>query len=206
MQTQPHHTASHHQHQHQHAASHHQHNVQLNFPEGSPPTLPVRRRGFVCTLGLIALLFSFLFFSLIALETPFIKLENRLLESRMRAAPYRKDRSPVLNALPIIIGFWDEHKTVTALQLVVCLSLALDIDETHITVLHEGAHFYRTTIENEGVWIIEAVNDDNGVFLSALNAQAARFGAQLVLSHAARRLTADDEPPPSVASSSPSTP
>jgi len=198
MQSQPHHTASH----HQHAASHHQHNVQLNFPEGSPPTLPVRRRGVVCTLGLISLVFSFLFFFLIALETPFIKLENRLLESRMRAAPYRKDRPPVLNAVPIVIGFWDEHKTVTALQLVVCLSLALDIDETHITVLHEGAHFYRTTIENEGSWVIEAANDESGVFLTALNAQAARFGAQLVLSHAARRLTADEEPPPNAASSS----
>ena len=36
----------------------------------------------------------------------------------MRSAPYRKNRSPVLNAVPIVIGFWDEHKTITALQLV----------------------------------------------------------------------------------------
>ncbi len=173
----------------------HQHSVHLNFPENAPPMLPTKRRGFVCTLGIVAVVLALLFLSLVALEIPFIKFENRLLESRMRAAPYRKNRSPVLNAAPIVIGFWDEHKTITALQLVVCLSLALDVDETHISVQHEGAHFYRTVVENEGTWMIEAVNEEDGMFLEALNAQAARFGAQLVISHAARKLSAESTPP-----------
>lgn len=181
--------------QHAHARHEHQHSVQLNFPESSPPTLPVRKRGFACTLSLIAALLALIFLALIALEVPFIRFENRLLESRMRAAPFRKDRSPVLNAMPITVGFWDERKAITSLQLVVCLSLALDVDETHIDVQSEEAHFYRATIENEGAWVIDAVNDEGSMFLSALNAQAARFGAQLVISHMARKLVAESTPP-----------
>ena len=69
------------------------------------------------------------------------------------------------------------------------------MDETHISVQHEGAHFYRTVVENEGTWMIEAVNEEDGMFLEALNAQAARFGAQLVISHAARKLSAESTPP-----------
>ncbi len=179
---------------HPHARHEHQHSVQLNFPESSPPTLPVRKRGVACTLGLIAGMLALLFLTLIALEVPFIRFENRLLESRMRAAPFRKDRSPVLNAMPITVGFWDERKAITSLQLVVCLSLALDVDETHISVQREEAHFYRATIENEGDWILAAVNDENSLFLTALNAQAARFGATLVVSHAARTLSAESTP------------
>ena len=184
-----------HQPGHAHARHEHQHSVQLNFPEVSPPTLPVRRRSAVCTLGILALVLVLLFLSLIALEVPFIKFENRLLEQRMRAAPFRKDRSPVLNAPPVTVGFWDERKTITSLQLVVCLSLALDIDESHIAVTREEAHFYSATIENEGDWVLNAVNDENSMFLSALNAQAARFGAQLVISHMARKLSTERFPP-----------
>ena len=180
--------------QHAHARHEHQHSVQLNFPEVSPPTLPVRKRSVVCTLSLMAFTLAVLFLTLIALEVPFIKFENRILEHRMRAAPYRKDRSPVLNAAPITVGFWDERKTITSLQLVVCLSLALDVDEAHIAVQREEAHFYRATIENEGDWILAAVNDENSLFLTALNAQAARFGATLVVSHAARTLSAESTP------------
>ena len=184
-----------HAHTHAHARHEHQHSVQLNFPEVSPPTLPVRRRSAVCTLGLIATALALLFLALIALEVPFIKFENRLLEQRMRAAPFQKDRTPMLNALPVTVGFWDERKTITALQLVVCLSLALDVDEGHITVTREEAHFYRATLENEGDWLLNAINDENSMFLQALNAQAARFGAQLVVSHMARKLDGQSTPP-----------
>jgi len=177
-----------------HARHEHQHSVQLSFPESAPPTL-VRKRSVACTLSLLALLMAILFLTLIALEVPFIKFENRLLDQRMRAAPFHKDRSPVLNAVAITVGFWDERKTITALQLVVCLSLALDIDEGHITVQREEAHFYRATIENEGSWVLVAVNDESSLFLLALNAQAARFGAELVVSHAARKLSDDPSPP-----------
>jgi hypothetical protein len=185
---------------HAHARHEHQHSVQLNFPETSPPTLTRGRRGVACTLSLIASLLALLFLALIALEVPFVRLENRILESRMSAAPYRKNRSPVLNAVPITMGFWDENKAITALQLVVCLSLALDVDENHIAVQHEGAFFYSAIIESEGAWVIDAVNDEASMLLSALNAQASRFGAQLVLSHAARKFgvgsTAYPPPPP----------
>ena len=185
-----------HAHAHAHARHEHQHSVHLNFPEASPPTLPTaRRRGIACTLSLIATLLALLFLSLIALEVPFIKFENRLLEQRMRAAPFRKDRLPMLNAPPVTVGFWDERKTITALQLVVCLSLALDVDEAHLAVAREEAHFYRATIENEGDWVLDAVNDENSMFLQALNAQAARFGAQLVISHMARKLDGQSTPP-----------
>ena len=43
---------------HAHARHEHQHSVQLNFPEASPPTLPVRKRGVACTLSLIAALLA----------------------------------------------------------------------------------------------------------------------------------------------------
>lgn len=181
---------------HAHARHEHQHSVQLNFPETSPPTLTRGRRGVACTLSLIASLLALLFLALIALEVPFVRLENRILESRMRAAPYRKNRSPVLNAVPITMGFWDENKAITALQLVVCLSLALDVDENHIAVQHEGAFFYSAIIESEGAWVIDAVNDEASMLLSALNAQASRFGAQLVLSHAARKFGVGSTPSP----------
>lgn len=167
----------------------HEHSVQLTFPESSPPTL-TKKRSVVCTLGLMAALLTSIFLTLIALEIPFIKFENRLLEQRMRTAPFRKDRSPVLNPTSVSVGFWDERKTITSLQLVVCLSLALDVDESHIAVVREEAHFYRATIENEGDWVRSAINTEDSLFLPALNAQAARFGATLVVSHAARKVEA----------------
>ena len=62
-------------------------------------------------------------------------------------------------------------------------------------VVPEGSYFYRVTITHEGAWVMEAINAEGSVFLDALNAQAARFGAQLVISHVARRV--DDAPPSS---------
>jgi hypothetical protein len=105
----------------------------------------------------------------------------------MRAAPYRREHPPTPLSEPVTLGLWDERKTVTALQLIVCLSLALGIDETHITVVPEGSFFYRVTVVHEGAWVVEAINAEGSVFLDALNAQAARFGAQLVISHVAHQ-------------------
>ena len=62
-------------------------------------------------------------------------------------------------------------------------------------VVPEGSYFYRVTITHEGAWVMEAINAEGSVFLDALNAQAARFGAQLVISHVASR--ADAPPSPS---------
>ena len=64
---------------------------------------------------------------------------------------------------------------------------ALGVDETHIAVVPEGSFFYRVTVVHEGAWVMEAINAEGSVFLDALNAQAARFGAQLVISHVAHQ-------------------
>jgi hypothetical protein len=165
----------------------HNHHINVHYPEHAPPSLVPRKRGCGCTLGLIALLFIVLFMSLLALETPFIALENSRIAARMRAAPYRREHPPTPLSEPVTLGLWDERKTVTALQLIVCLSLALGIDETHITVVPEGSFFYRVTVVHEGAWVVEAINAEGSVFLDALNAQAARFGAQLVISHVAHQ-------------------
>ena len=172
------------------AAAHqqnHNHQVSVNFPEYAPPTLTPRRRGCGCTLGIVAVCLVVLFLTLVALETPFIALENSRIAARRRAAPYRRDHPPTPTAEPIVLGLWDERKTVTSLQLIVCLSLALGVDETHIAVVPEGSFFYRVTVVHEGAWVMEAINAEGSAFLDALNAQAARFGAQLVISHVAHQ-------------------
>jgi hypothetical protein len=135
--------------------------------------------------------------ALLALETPFIALENSRIAARMRAAPYRREHPPTAAAEPITLGLWDERKSVTALQLIVCLSLALGVDESHVMVVPEGSFFYHVTVSHEGAWVMEAINAEGSVFLDALNAQAARFGAQLVISHVASRA---DAPPSSPSS------
>ena len=178
------------------AAAHHSHQVSVNFPEYAPPTLTPRKRGCGCTLGLVAIFLIALFLILLALETPFIALENGRIAARMRAAPYRRDHPPSRAAEPIVLGLWDERKSITSLQLIVCLSLALGIDESRITVVPEGSYFYKITIVHEGVWVAEAINADGSVFLDALNAQASRFSAQLVISHVARRQDAPPSPAP----------
>ena len=43
---------------------------------------------------------------------------------------------------------------------------------------------------------MEAINAEGSVFLDALNAQAARFGAQLVISHVAHQARDARRPPP----------
>jgi len=190
-------TASHNQSNH----SNHSHQVSVNFPELSPPSLVSRRRGCGCTLSIIALLLVTLFITLLALETPFIALENSRIAARMKAAPYRRDHPPTPSAEPITLGLWDERKALTAMQLIVCLSLALGVDETRVTVVPEGSHFYRVTVVHEGAWVMEAINAEGGIFLDALNSQAARFGGQLVISHVAHR---EDAPsPPSTTLSTP---
>jgi len=178
----------------------HNHQVSVNFPEYAPPTLTPRRRGCGCTLSILALCMVILFLTLLALETPFIALENSRIAARMRAAPYRRDHPPTSDAEPILLGLWDERKSITSLQLIVCLSLALGIDETHIAVMPEGSFFYKVTIVQEGTWVMEAINVEGSAFLDALNAQASRFSAQIVISHLARRedapATPSSAPPP----------
>ena len=174
----------------------HHHLINVHYPENAPPTLAPRRRHCGCTLSILALVLVVLFVCLLALETPFIALENARIAARMRAAPYRHEHPPTDASDPIALGLWDERKTITSLQLIVCLSLALGIDESHIAVSPEGSFFYRVTFIHEGMWIMEAINAEGMAFLDALNAQASRFGAQLVVSHIARRQDASSSAPP----------
>ena len=127
--------------------------------------------------------------SMILLEAPFVALENQLVDSRMRAAPFRKDHTSAENALPVTLGLWDEEKRITSLQLVVCLSLALGVDETHVKAHADGSYFYTCFVYHEGAWVVAAVNDAESRFLATLNAQAQRFGAKLVITHDAESVT-----------------
>lgn len=177
-------------------ACNHNHQISVNFPENSPPTLTPRRRSCGCTLTILGVSLSLLFLTLIALESPFIAFENSRIQSRMRSAPYRKDHPPVRIPDPIIIGLWDENKMVTALQLIVCISLALGINEEHVSIVNEGSHFFLVTVVHEGSWVLEAVNSEESVaFLDALNVQSRRFGARMVVSHNAHRKEATPPPP-----------
>ena len=179
-----------------HLHQNHNHQVSVNFAEYAPPTLTPRKRGCGCKLSMVAACLMMLFLTLLALESPFIALENGRIEARMRAAPYRRDHPPTKAAEPVTLGLWDERKSITSLQLIVCTSLALGIDEAHVAVVPEGSHFYKVTIVHEGVWTMEAINAEGSAFLDALNAQASRFSAQLVVSHVARLEDAPSSAPP----------
>ena len=63
--------------------------------------------------------------------------------------------------------------------------------------------FYRVTVVHEGAWVLEAINAEGSVFLDALNAQAARFGAQLVISHVAHQDRDRDASPASSSAPAP---
>ena len=78
------------------------------------------------------------------------------------------------------LGLWDERLSITPMQLVVVLSLALGIDEASVVVSDHGAHFFGVKLVCQGEWIIDAIK---GEFIDVLNAQAAMFGAKLVVSH-----------------------
>ena len=152
------------------------------------------------------------FFGLLMLEAPFVALENQLVDSRMRSAPFRKEHGSAAGALPVKLGLWDEapfrhllgtaetplralrarcwqEKRITSLQLVVCLSLALGVDEAHVTAQLDGSFFYTCFVHREGAWVIAAVNEKESRFLETLNAQAQRFGARLVITHDAESVT-----------------
>ena len=76
------------------AAQQHNHLINVHYPETAPPSLTPRKRNCGCTLGLIALLLVLIFVALLALESPFIALENSRIAARMRAAPYRREHPP----------------------------------------------------------------------------------------------------------------
>lgn len=190
------------QHHHQHPAQaqgqvYHRGVVQFHQPspqpslEQHPAHIPRRGGGpsCLCSLGVVALLGCVSLCSMVLLEAPFVALENQLVDNRMRAAPFRKDHAPSENAPPVTLGLWDEEKRITSLQLVVCLSLALGVDETRVQAHAEGSYFYTCYVHREGAWVVEAVNTAESRFLQTLNAQAQRFGARLVITHNAQSVT-----------------
>jgi hypothetical protein len=88
---------------------------------------------------------------------------------------------------PVRLGLWDENTVVTPLQLTVALSLALGVDERNIRVIEKGSHFFDVWVEGEGDWLLDTINaaPPASSFFHVLNAQAAVFGAKLVVSNQA---------------------
>ena len=88
---------------------------------------------------------------------------------------------------PVRLGLWDENTIITPLQLTVALSLALGVDERSIRVVEKGSHFFDVWIEGEGDWLLDTINavPPASSFFNVLNAQAAVFGAKLVVSNQA---------------------
>jgi len=193
--------AQHHHHQHHPAQAQGQVYQRAIVQYHQPPPQPsleqqpahIPRRGggpsCLCSLGVVALLGCVSLCSMVLLEAPFVALENQLVDNRMRAAPFRKDHTSAEDASPVTLGLWDEEKRITSLQLVVCLSLALGVDETRVQAHADGSYFYTCYVHREGAWVIDAVNNADSRFLQTLNAQAQRFGAKLVITHNAESVT-----------------
>ena len=159
--------------------------------ENRPATLP-RRGGpsCACTLFATGLVGGLLFVTCILLEAPLVTLENTLVDRRTRAAPFRQHKEPAAGAPPVAVGLWDERRTITPQQLTVSLALALNVDEEHVRVNALDAHFFAAMVLHEGDSVVDAVNsEDSAPFLAAVNAQAQRFGATLVVSKNARVAT-----------------
>ena len=113
-----------------HAAQQHNHLVNVHYPEHAPPSLTPRKRNCGCTLGLHRTAAGAALRGAprarVALHRAWrTRASPRACAPRLTAASTR----PRTAAEPIVLGLWDERKSVTALQLIVCLSLALGVDE-----------------------------------------------------------------------------
>ena len=188
-----------HHHHHLHPQAHHpQHHYNLHpHPHAhfaaEPPALP-RRRGpscGACSLACLGLVGCVGFCALLLIEVPWITFEggsSLMQQRRAHTAQLRRQRHAGLGvapAVPVELGLWDEHAQITPLQLTVALSMATGVDEQRVHVASEGDHFFNVRIDDEGSWLIDAVNAADGGFVRTLNAQAGGFGARMVVSHAA---------------------
>lgn len=163
----------------------------------NPPALPKRRRiSFGCSLACLATGGCLVFLTMLIVEAPWIALESssQILNRRRAHEQQRwKQRQHPLSdsrdiASIVQIGLWDEHATISPLQLTVALSIAIGIDERNIIVTSEGAHFFRVRIAREGSWLLDAINSADSTFVPTINSQASSFGARLVVSHEATLL------------------
>ena len=111
-----------------------------------------------------------------------------LLRQRRRHAltTHQKHQKLGTAVQSVHLGLWDEHTTITPLQLTVSLSLAMGVDERSVNVQPQGAFFFDVRIDGEGGWLVDAINAVDGTFLNTLNEQASNFGARMVVSHEAR--------------------
>jgi len=171
-----------------------------------PPLLPVsmppvpalpQRRGpsCVCSLACIALLGCLSFSACFFLQLSYLNLDvggggavAALQRRRDYARHMRQQQHKLGTSTPQVrLGLWDENLVVTPLQLTVALSLALGVDERSIRVVEKGSHFFNVLIDGEGDWLVETINaaPPASSFFHVLNAQAAVFGARLVVSNQA---------------------
>lgn len=120
-----------------------------------------------------------------AAELAYVKLEAGgagaadALEHRREHARQMMQQAHA-TAPDVELGLWDERLAITPMQLAVVLSLALGVDEASVVVVDHGAHFFGIKLVHQGEWVIDAIKGD---FIDVLNAQAAMFGAKLVVSH-----------------------
>lgn len=136
-----------------------------------------------------------MFVALLLLELPWVTLESSTTALQRRRAHaqqlWQQQQKQMAHGdvapASIRLGLWDEHTQITPLQLTVALSLATGVDERRVRVASEGNHFFRVDIEGEGLWLVEAINAPESAFIESLNAQAAAFGARMVMSHSAVR-------------------
>lgn len=175
---------SHHPHHHHHPSHHHSAYAPPLEPAPPPPSLPKRRGPSCasCSLACLALLGCTTFLSLVAAELVYVRLDvggagaaDALAHRREHARQQEHATAP-----DVELGLWDEHLAITPMQLAVVLSLALGVDEASVAVVDQGAHFFAIRLMRQGEWVIDAISGD---FIDVLNAQAAMFGAKLVLSH-----------------------
>ena len=162
-----------------------------------PPPVPAlpQRRGpsCACSLACVALLGCVAFSACMLVELSYVNLETggaaTALQRRRDYARHMREQQHKLGTAtpPVRLGLWDENTVVTPLQLTVALSLALGVDERSIRVVEKGSHFFDVWIEGEGDWLVDTINaaPPASSFFSVLNAQAAVFGAKLVVSNQA---------------------
>ena len=139
----------------------------------------------MCSLACLALLGCTTFLSLVAAELVYVRLDvggagaaDALAHRREHAKQMQQQEHAT--APDVELGLWDERLSITPMQLAVVLSLALGVDETSVVVVDQGAHFFAIRLMRQGEWVIDAISGD---FIDVLNAQAAMFGAKLVVSH-----------------------
>ena len=170
------------------------HHYYHDVPPPPVPALPPRRGpSCACSLACVALLGCVAFSACMLVELSYVNLDTggaaTALQHRRDYARHMREQQHKLGTAtpPVRLGLWDENTVVTPLQLTVALSLALGIDERSIRVIEKGSHFFDVWIEGEGDWLVEMINSASPAssFFHVLNAQAAVFGAKLVVSNQA---------------------